>query len=188
MNLRANISFQLDTVAPRDAVSINPCFFGDDPQALADRLKANLLAALNVGAATPFTIRVYDIEKAPPSYPLATAGNTATPRVSGNPRELALCLSYYSTWNRKYYRGRLYIPATFLGGATGLRPTTTQITNALNWKNALTTGLPSGTNWIIWSKVLKKASGVTNCWVDDEWDIIRSRGLRGETRQLATVP
>ena len=31
-------------------------------------------------------------------------------------------------------------------------------------------------------------SPVTNVWVDDEWDTIRSRGLKSTSRVTATVP
>jgi hypothetical protein len=37
-----------------------------------------------------------------------------------------------------------------------------------------------GTNvdWIVWSTVLSSAAKVTDWWVDDSWDIIRSRKLQ----------
>jgi hypothetical protein len=182
------IGFPLDSALPRDVVTINPHYFGDDPQALADRVKANLAGSAQVGATVPFTIRVYDAQKAPPSYPLATATQGTGNSISGVPREIALCLSYYSSWNRPGYRGRLYIPMNFVGGTLALRPTTTQRTNAGNWATILTSGLPAGHNWVLYSKKMDKSYGVTNWWVDDEWDVQRSRGLRPTTRTLGTLP
>lgn len=187
-NYRAQISFQMNSALPRDAMTINPHYFGDDAVALADRLKANLIAASQVGAAAPFTVKVYDAEKAPPSYPLALATNGTGFLTPGIPSELALCLSYYSTWNRPGYRGRLYIPAHFIGGALALRPSSTQRTAAGQWATVLTSGLPAGHNWIVWSRKQLKGYGVTNWWVDDEWDVMRSRGLKATTRTLGTVP
>ena len=186
-NYRAQISFQLDSGFPRDAMTINPHYFGDDAQGLADRLKTNLLALSNVGALQPFTIKIYDAEKAPPSYPLAQAQNLTGFVASTAPREICLCLSYYSTWNRPGYRGRLYIPHNFIGGTVGLRPTNGHMTTVLAWANTLFNGLPQGTNWIVWSKKMKKGYGVTNFWCDDEWDIQRSRGLKGTTRVTGVV-
>lgn len=185
---RVQISFPSDGVLPADQMAINPHYFGDDAQALADRLKANLTAHTPVGATKPFTIKVYDAQKAPPNYPLATASQSGTPPNSSAPRELALCLSYYSTWNRPRLRGRLYIPQLFIGGTPGARPTTQQMTAALDWRTPLTNGLPSGHNWVIYSRVENESYGVTDVWVDDEWDVVRSRGRKHTTRQTATVP
>lgn len=151
-------------------------------------LKANLTASSAVGATKPFTIRVYDAKKAPPSYPLATATQAGTPPTSAAPRELALCLSYYSTWNRPRYRGRVYIPFVFIGGSTPARPTGAQITSALGWKDILTGGLPAAHNMVVYSRLNQEAYGITNFWVDDEWDVMRSRGRKPTTRQLATFP
>jgi hypothetical protein len=184
----AKISFQIDSTLPRDAMVITPHFFGDDPQALADRLKANLIANSSVSTTLPFVVKVYDTLKPPPSYPLATASNGTGMKASGVAREVALCLSYYSTWNRPTFRGRLYIPASFAGGVIGLRPTQTQIDNVLAFKNVFTTGMPQGTNWVVFSHKNKTSAGVSNVWVDDEWDTVRSRGLKSTTRTLATVP
>lgn len=185
---RAQISFPVDSVLPADAMTITPHYFGDDAQALADRLKANFTAFGAIGATKPFKIRVYDAEKAPPSYPLATAEQAGTPPTSSVPRELALCLSYYSTWNRPRYRGRLYIPLVFLGAASGGRPGGPTITAALGWKDPLTQSLPSGHNMVVYSRLNQASYGVTNFWVDDEWDVVRSRGRKPTTRQLATFP
>jgi hypothetical protein len=186
---RVQISVQADTALPADAFTINPHYSGSDPDALAQALKANCIAYSPIGT-RPFTIRVYDALKAPPSYPLATASQTGTLTASQCPRELALCLSYYTTYNRPRFRGRLYIPATWLTSAPGLRPTSGLMDACLNFAPAvLTKTLPSQTVWVVYSPTEKKSQGaVTNAWCDDEWDTVRSRGLKATTRHLATVP
>jgi hypothetical protein len=184
----AKIGFQLDSTLPRDTITINPCYFGDDAQALANALKTNLTAVTEIGATTPFTVKVYNAQKAPPSYPLATASQGTGMIATNFPREVALCLSYYSTFNRPGYRGRVYIPGSFCGGAMGLRPTSTQMAKALAWTNTLGKGLPAGHNMVVYSRKQDQSFGVSNTFVDDEWDTVRSRGLRSTTRQLSSLP
>lgn len=185
---RTQCAFQYTSALPRDVMCVTPHYFGDSPQALADALKANFIAAVNIGAATPFKIKVYDAQKAPPSYPLAEASNGTGFAAYNIPREVAICLSYYSTWNRKSYRGRLYLPQKWVAGSIAERPTGTQIGNALAYKTTFGGGLPAGHNWVVYSKKLGQSFGVNQVWVDDEWDTVRMRGLRGTTRQTGTVP
>ena len=188
MIFRAAITFPVDGVLPADNFSITPHYFGDDPQGLADKLKTNLSAFGQIGATKPFKIRIYNAQAAPPSYPLAIAEQTGTPPTSTAPRELALCLSYFSTWNRPRYRGRLYIPQLFLSGTIGARPSGVQITSALDWRTPLTAGLPAAHNMVVFSRRNNQSYGVSDFWVDDEWDIVRSRGRKGTTRQTAKFP
>lgn len=185
---RVQIGFPLDSALPKDVVTINPHYQGDNPQALGDALLNNLKAYPDVGAATPFVIKVYDAQKAPPSYPLYSVANGTGFRTTTAPRELALCLSYYSAFNRPRFRGRLYIPLCFVGGSDGLRPTQGQVDNTLNWIPVLGAGLPSGHLWTVWSKKDGTGRTVTNAWCDDEWDVVRSRGLRGVVRTQRPVP
>jgi hypothetical protein len=182
---RAQISFQNDSALPRDAVTINPHYNSGNAQALADQLKANLLAAASIGPTWPFTIKIYDAEQPPPSYPLYTTTNGTGFKNTTVPRELALCLSYYATVNRPRWRGRLYIPLCLVGGGQALRPTSTQMNSALAFRTILTSALPEGTYMEVWSPTSKQGHGVTNWWVDDEWDIIRSRGLKSTTRVVS---
>jgi len=184
---RAAIAFPQDSSLPRDELSINPHFSGDDAQALANALKANLIAHASI-AAKPFKIKVYDAEKAPPSYPLATAEQAGTPPTTGVPREITLCLSYYGTWNRPTFRGRLYLPFTFIGGTVSTRPTVGQQNAALSAAAVFKNGLPSSHQWVVWSRKNRTYAPVTNYWVDDEWDIQRSRGLKPTSRVVGTVP
>jgi hypothetical protein len=185
---RVQIGFQFDSGLPRDTVTISPHYFGDNPQALADALKTNIKANTGVGATFPFTIKVYDAMKAPPNYPLYTTSNGTGFVATPIPREVALCLSYYATNNRPSSRGRLFIPATFIGGSLVLRPTTVQMQTCVGWKNTLSQNLPAGHNWVVFSQKHQQYANVTNVWCDDEWDTVRSRGLKGTTRQLGTVP
>lgn len=182
---RAAIGFYMDSLLPRDVVTINPHYSGDNAQALADGLKAALLANAQVGATSPFRVKIYDAEKAPPSYPLAEAISGTGFKTTSVPREVALCLSYYGTWNRPSFRGRLYIPATFVGGSLGLRPSGTQIANALSFFDTLKLPLP-GVYMGVWSRKMRSFAQATDAWVDDEWDTVRSRGLRGTTRTTDT--
>lgn len=187
-NYRVTLSFPFDSALPKDQMVITPHFWGDNPQALANTLKTKLIAFTSVGT-KPFKIKVYDADKAPPSYPLAEAEQTGTTPNSPCPRELSLCLSFYSEFNRKRLRGRLYIPLALNGiTTTAARPTTTQMTNVLGWADMFKTGLPANHYWNLYSKADKTGRPITDYWCDDEWDIQRKRGLRGTTRQTGKVP
>jgi len=183
---RAQLAFKTDTDFPRDAMSMNPHYTGENPQALADKLKANLIAHPSVGAQWGFTIKVYDALKAPPSYPLATATLDMPKRDTGKPREVAMCLSYYSGFNRPSLRGRLYIPGGFITGAQGLKPSQAQIDEVLSWKDVFTVGVSTAI-WVVYSRKHKTSSVVDHCWVDNEWDTIRTRGLRSELRTATAI-
>lgn len=185
---RASLQFALDSALPKDVVTINPHYQGDNPAALGDALKANLLANSGVGPSTPFRVKIYDAQKPAPSYPLYEVTSGTGFKVTTMPRELALCLSYYSSFNRPRFRGRMYIPTFFLGAGLPLRPTQAAIDNCLLWAGTLGRGLPNAHVWTVWSDMDKTGRTVTNAWCDDEWDIVRSRGLRGTTRSLTTVP
>ena len=184
---RVSIGFQLDSALPRDLVTINPHYNGDNPQALGDALKNNLIGFGALGPTMPFTVKVYDALKAPPNYPLYTTTNGTSFATTAKPREVAMCLSYYSTYNRPSYRGRLYIPAGLIPGGMVLRPTQSQIDSVISWKNVLGKGLPAQHNWVVWSKKLQQANGVSHVWCDDEWDTVRSRGLKSTIRTLQTL-
>lgn len=189
MIARVQIGFYFDTSLPRDVVTMTPHFNTDAPQALCDQLKTNIIASVTGGNLNWFTIKAYDARLKPPSYPVATAQNVVVAPGTSHPREVALCLSYYSTYNRPSYRGRLYIPGMLVPGAQGLRPTTVQQQSVLDFaKNVLTKSLPQGTNWVVYSKIHDEAYGVSDYWCDDEWDTVRSRGMKATSRLTAKVP
>lgn len=183
---RVQISFPADSALPRDEMSITPHFSGDAPSALADALAQNLITFGSVGA-KPFKIKVYDALKAPPSYPLATQEQVGAAPATGVPREITMCLSYYSNFNRPSFRGRLYLPYTLIGGVAGTRPSTAQQQAVLDFSDVLTQGLPAGHRWVVWSKKNHQANDVTHIWCDNEWDTQRSRGMRGDARLTQTV-
>lgn len=187
---RAQLGFFLDSALPRDVQLITPHYTGTDAAGLASALKANLLALAGVGATTSFTVNIYNAQGLPPHHPLATQVNSVTPGTSGGPREVCLCLSYYATLNQPRTRGRVYLPNGLINGGAqlGVRPTTTMRSAALAWKGALSTGLPAGTVWVVYSRKNDSTAPVTNVWVNDEWDTVRSRGLRETARTLGTVP
>jgi hypothetical protein len=186
---RVQMSFPFDSTLPRDVVTINPHYFANDASPLLDALKDNLAATTYVST-HPFTLKAYDAAKSPPNFPVAIKEQLGTAPNSGIPREVALCLSYYATNNRPRTRGRLYLPPTWFTAVANVRPSGAIITAALGFAaDVLTKNLPSGAFWECWSTVEKAGMGrVTHVWVDDEWDTIRSRGMRATTRQTATVP
>jgi hypothetical protein len=181
MYIRAQIGFQFDSTIPRDLLMITPHYSANDPTALGDALVANLKANTLVGT-KPFTVNLYNVQAAPPSAPVYTGQQTGTPPSSNCPREVALCLSYYGGWNRPTFRGRVYIPATLLAGGTAAKPSGTQQTGAGSFATTLGKNLPSGNYMVVWSRKKASAAQVTDWWVDNEWDTIRSRGLKADSR------
>jgi hypothetical protein len=183
---KAAISFPADSDFPRDRVVMTPHFNGSDAQALAAALKTNLIANPQVGN-YPFEVKIYDAQKTPPSYPLATASQAGTPPASPAPREISLCLSFYGQFNRPRQRGRVYVPCHLIGAPHGLRPTAAQQGHAASFATTFSNALPSGTFWTVYSKRAQGDFQVTNWYVDDEWDIQRRRGLKAETRITGTA-
>jgi hypothetical protein len=185
---RVQIGFQCDSALPADVETINPCFVGDNPQALGDALKNNLIATPGLAADVPFTVKVYDALKPPPNYPLYQVKNGSGFKATNYPRELAMCLSYYAAFNRPRFRGRLFIPFWIITGPTGLRPTNGQQLAAAAFADTFGKNLPANHHWAVFSKKTGGAGAiVTDWWVDNEWDIQRSRGLKGTSRITGTV-
>lgn len=187
MYVRAQIGFPLNSTLPRDVATINPHYsIASTPQAFADALKARLKTLTIIGGSTTFTVKVYNAEGPPPHFPLgeASQGTAFTPTFE--PNEIALCLSYYAQWNRPRFRGRLYIPKAFISGTAAKVPTSGQRDEVGLWANALGKGLPSGDYMGVWSRVNHSFAQVTNWFCDDEWDTVRSRGLRSTARTQGT--
>jgi hypothetical protein len=110
------------------------------------------------------------------------------------PGEVALCLSYFSTYNAKRFRGRNYIPYSWIWAAEGSnqtviqqRPSAAEMQHAMDLWNLVYKPVDHNTNWdwVLKSRVDKAFKPITDVWVDNEWDTIRSRGLRGDTRITA---
>jgi hypothetical protein len=181
MYIRAQIGFQYDSTIPRDLMMITPHYSANDATALGDALVANL--KLNPQVTTkPFTVNLYNVQATPPSAPLYTGGQSGTPPGSIAPREVALCLSYFGGFNRPTFRGRLYIPATLLTSTAGKAPTGGQMAAAGTFAATLGKNLPSGNYMVVWSRKKQSAAQVTDWWVDNEWDTVRSRGLKADNR------
>ena len=115
------MQFPTDSTLPRDLITLNPHFNGDNPDALLGVLQANLNAWAQT-AGKPYTLKAYDAMQLPPSFPLATRTQPGTAPTSPHPREVAICLSYYTGFNRPRYRGRLYLPSFWMTSNLSAEP------------------------------------------------------------------
>jgi hypothetical protein len=192
---RMQCTFQLDSAFPRDAVMITPHFndhgVGTDPTNLANDLATGLSGWLSPTNSCEIKVKVYDAQGTVPVFPVASVTKNATiVRNTAFPRELAICLSYYSGNNRPRTRGRLYIPPGLISTTPtemGLRPSST-----LRTKIAALVPIFSGlggvdVDWVVYSRFDDAARKVSNWWVDDEWDVQRRRGLRATARDTGTT-
>jgi hypothetical protein len=172
---------------------------GGTPQDLATQLANGMTIWLNT--AHDGHVTVYKSDFAPPgtihpplaSVRIGTAGNFIA---LNGPGEIALCLSYYCSFNTKRYRGRNYIPFAWIYNHQGVsaappasRPVAAQQQAALDFFNLVYKPVKTSSNWqwVLKSPTDKAFKIITNCWVDDEWDTLRSRGLRGTSRLSAIV-
>lgn len=200
-HIRAQISWQVESLLPRDVATINPCFRhqlglieGDpDWQTLANDLK-NVMVAWQANQLRQLTVKLYEIKdpvSGVPNRPKATAV-AAAGGFGGTsyPGEVALCLSFYGQPNGPSNRGRLYIPYFAMvtsGTQPGKRPTTTEMQKP----GGLVPGFAGlggiNVDWIVWSPTKKQATKVSNWFVDDEWDTQRRRGLKPGAREAGTT-
>lgn len=189
---RMNVEIAADSTLPRDALTITPHFndgaIGSNPQNLCDDLCTAIAGYVN--NTRQIEVTAYDAQGTPPVNPAGYAiANTGAAPPSTVPREVAVCLSYFSEFNRPRLRGRLYLPVGAIASASEMvvRPGLTlrqkvgQLAPILQDLGGL------DVDWVVYSRVDDVARAVTDWWVDDEWDTIRSRGLRPTTRLTGTT-
>lgn len=188
-------AFTLDSLLPRDELVITPHFndagVGTDP----DGLTSDLATALSDWWAVAGRVEVtaYEVAGPPPHYPMGqTILNPTGAPASNCPREIAVCLSYFATNNVPRRRGRLFIPHPVISTGTAgttpdVRPNAATRTKAGALAPIFADLGGPDVDWVVYSRVDGVARPVTDWWVDDEWDTIRSRGLRSTTRLAGTV-
>lgn len=191
---RLQTAIQGDSVFPRDAMVITP-HFNDagaltDPQTLCNDLATAISGYLLTPNSKQVTVRAYDAQGTVPVEPQGEAiRNVGLAPASSVPRELAVCLSFYSTFNRPRMRGRLYIPVPIITTAGNLdtRPPSTVRTKVGALAAIFANLGGTDVDWCVYSRADNIARSVSNWWVDDEWDVVRSRGLRPTLRLEGTL-
>lgn len=210
---RVQARLHRDSLLPEDE-SINTWHFvtPGDVAAAATAITDNLaafysaiqaqLSQVNTGS---ITYDFYDLEDPTPRVPVASTGSSFTPGGSAFPSECAITLSFQgvvvSGQNQARRRGRVFLgplsqaSGIVVGGdlfiSPGVRTTICAAADAL----ASDTTLP-GLVWAVFSPttagappwsapVLSEAFvTITNGWVDNAYDTIRSRGSEANARTV----
>lgn len=94
-------------------------------------------------------------------------------RAEGVP-QLAVCLSYYADRNLPRQRGRIFC-GPMPGGYASVPTTTT--TRVLELAPAFAGLGGVNVDWSLWSPTTQTHTRINHAWVDDSWDIIRSRKI-----------
>jgi hypothetical protein len=192
--IRVQIITRKQDTFPKNFI-VNTVYFDDfniDPtggtnwQAFATDVRNLWRTRFQLPATYGVETKVYDQADAKPRPVKASApwvvGDSSS--VEHAPREVALCLSYYSERNLPRFRGRLYI-GPFISAQ--MLPSQSHIDGV----KALATGLAGiggpDVDWGLWSPTRNAFSKITHGWVDNEWDTVRSRGLTASSRSLYTT-
>jgi hypothetical protein len=195
MVIRAQIAVQKDSLFPADALMMTPHFevaegviFGG---ADAEQLAHDLADGIDTWDTTTSQVRVkvYDAQSPAPNFPLGEwAKNVGAAPASSGVREVALCLSFYASLNRPRQRGRLFVPASLAQISTANpRPLLASRQKVADLVPIFAGLGGANVDWVVFSRADNEARKVTNWWVDDAWDIQRSRGLLPSARLEGTT-
>lgn len=151
-----------------------------DYQNLVDDLYA-VWAAKPWGLARYIDIRAYDMaDPEPREVRGQKVGQVAGSKAYG-PDQVALCLSYYADRNLPRQRGRIYL-GPWATTDMNSRPTLQVMNQALGLATDLADLGGLNVDWSLYSPTNSTATRISDAWVDDSWDIIRSRKLPSGTR------
>lgn len=193
-DIRMLVSWGQGSSLTRDWFS-NTLYFSEDNvgtepdyQDLANDLVA-VYQARSFTSGCKIEVRAYNLADAKPRPEKAYATVTKTGALPQSPAQVALCLSYYSERNLPRQRGRIY---TGPYDALTPRPSTAQMNELITFGQALAGIGGLNVDWSVYSPT--KASlgedptmSISDIWVDNSWDVIRSRKLRQTARTTAEV-
>lgn len=188
-NYRVQVVLQLHTGEPERDYVTNSLHYGANttlPPAIGDAVWNAFFMNINVyGQAINAWTKVYDMAAPAHSPPVYVKHATGAGTEVLGPRQVALCLSFYSGLNVRGQRGRIYVgpwAATDLLEMASATTLTKMIALAGALKN------PGGADVIhqIWHHKTATWSNVSNYFVNNRWDTMRSR-LQAETARQ-TLP
>lgn len=149
--------------------------FWEDSVGVGDTVKSWL--GSQVGS---ITMNLYDLGQTPPREPHPYDVISFTPTSSASfPSEVASCLSFYSDRNLPRQRGRVYIgplKTTVADQPDGIVRPKELFRTDLAAAAARLAGLTSSVRWGVLSQADGVILEVTDGWIDDAFDIHRSRG------------
>lgn len=174
------ISSQADASSPAEDAIVNTLYFNvsgsvDEPDytSLGNDLYT-LWAAQPFAAGRFLDIRGYNMGDPEPRPQKYRKTGLVTGSEQGGARQVALCLSYYADRNLPRQRGRIYTgPWTNTDPYASSAQTDSVI--ALATSLAALGGL--NVDWSLYSPTTGTNSRINHAWVDNSWDIIRSRKL-----------
>lgn len=190
------VSVAADTMLPRDRLvntlhfetqfdPLNP--FSTDWNQLCQDLAEVYDTHWQNGTNREIVVKAYNDEGPQPHYPIGehTMHEGGAP-ASNLPREVALCLSFYADRNIPRHRGRIYLPLCTAGvSSPDVRPGGAIMDKALAMAGHFSDLGGSNVNWQVYSPTDATGRTVTHAWVDNEWDTMRSRGMRATDRVTA---
>jgi hypothetical protein len=194
--IRAQCSWQVGSMLPRDRFTINPYFSHTqvdlssiDFQQLADDLATALKTWEKAPTNHELTVKMYAMNDPQPRRPRGIAVRQLGAAQPANyMQEIALCLSFTGTRNLPRERGRLFLPHVKISNTqAAVRPAQADRDQAAALVPILANLGGVNVDWSIYSPTDHKTTTVKNWWVDDEWDIQRRRGGRATTRSTGTT-
>jgi hypothetical protein len=184
---RAIVASRPSAMSPGKDAIVNTLYFnisslGPDPGADWNDLCSDLYdtwAIRQWAVGSYLDVRLYDMADAEPRAPKARrTGNVEGTRPAGVP-QVALALSYYADRNLPRQRGRIFLGPWSTGSE---RPTIQQQNGALSLCSGLADLGGVNVDWSLWSPTTQTHTRISNAWVDNSWDIIRSRKIVGTSR------
>lgn len=167
--------------APAKDAIVNTLYFNvsgsvDDPDYNSLGNDLYTIWAGRIWAAGRFLdIRGYDMSDPEPREVKYRKTGQVTGTAPNGVRQVALALSYYSDRNLPRQRGRIFLGPWNLSQPSA---STTQ-TAAVIGLAPLLAGLGGlNVDWSLWSPTTQTSSRINHAWVDDSYDIIRSRKLK----------
>lgn len=184
---RFQVAQGADSAFPADRI-VNTLHFDDagatsDPEQLCQDILDVWQAQWLAATLREVRVTCYEVGP-PPNYPIASVvENEGVFPSTGSNREVALCLSYYNQRSNPRRRGRLFLcPAIAAFSSSGPRPPAALMEAALDLGEGLAGIGGVDVDWVVYSRRDASHHDVVGCWVDDAWDVVRSRGLRPITR------
>lgn len=170
-----------------NTIYLNDAGPANDPEALAEDL-ANVYNTYWYNGCE-MSVKLYDMADTKPreivgEHKLNIGGFGA----SSGPREVALCLSFYGERNLPRTRGRIYLGMNFPNKpANAVRPQGTLREAALVLADNIAAVGGIDVDWSIYSPTTNSSHSVKTAYVDNEWDTVRSRGLRSDARSVRQI-